>query len=66
MKIRNNPYLTYIDIIHILQNSNIVKQSSFFSSPVLEGGEGASQKLLANLSTTSRRDLSHSIKVAQL
>ena len=67
MKIQNNPYLTYIDIIHILQNSNMVKQSSFFSSPVLKGGgEGASQKLLANLSSTSRRDLSHSIKVAQL
>ena len=40
MKIQNNPYLTYIDIIHILQNSNMVKQSSFFSSLVLEGGGG--------------------------
>ena len=66
MKIQNNPYLTYIDIIHILQNSNMVNNHHFFLPLFWKGGGGASQKLLANLSSTSRRDLSHSIKVAQL
>ena len=40
MKIQNNPYLKFIHIIHILQNSNMVNNHYNFSSPVLEGGGG--------------------------